>query len=178
MPEITLRPFKLTSYNEECRIIWNYDHVQSDFWKTILMNAAWVWHNGAALSLSSHKTAGSSRLWHSKVKYILPSLKPLSIMMWMSFVTGTLRRKHLMKVIENKSVSRKGDTSPCLIAMCVAMIHSRIFNSIFSSAEISKNILIRFLSALFHIVGSWEKVYQSNTLTVMLWCYCFFNRAQ
>lgn len=75
-------------------------------------------------------------------------------MMWMNFVTGTLRRKHLMKVIENKSVSGKGDTSPCLIAMHIAMIHSRIFNSIFSSAEISKNILIHFLSALFHIVGS------------------------
>lgn len=137
--------------------------MQSDFWKTILMNAARVCRNGAALSLSSHKTAGSSRLWHSKVKNILPSLKPLSIMMWTSFVTGTLRRKHLMKVIENNTVAGKGDTLPCLIAMRVAMIHSCIFNSIFSSAEISKNILIHFLSALFHIVGSWEKVYQSNT---------------
>lgn len=128
------------------------------FWKTILIKPVRVCCNNVAISLRSRRRASSGRMWHSKVRNISPSLKPLSIITWMSFVTGTSRKnggtgctEHLIEVRKlkiNLSVG-KGDTTMSHCHAC-AMIHPHIFNSVFSPAEISKDIRVHFECTLLY----------------------------
>lgn len=103
-----------------------------------------------------------------------PSLKPLSIIAPMSFVTGNLRKNCTARcsqhMIKNKSVCAQTGPPLCVIAVRPILIHPHIFNS---AAGISKDTFIHC---------EWPQPYSRSERrninpsgTFVFCCYCFFN---